>query len=769
MTQTSARTRLNETLDAAGSRQLIMVIAPAAFGKTAMIEGWLAARPEVAERVVRWERGAELRAGAAAVGNGDRPPPLVVADGTIGPDPDEIAGLIAAVADGGGQLLITLRGRPQLDLGTLVVRNDAIEIGAGELALTLAEAGELLRGPNPEIADEAVAGLWAHTFGWPGLLGIVRGHRHWDSRSQLHALFDDFVHSEVLAGLPADVDRTLTAVCTLDEVSPDVARAFTEDPAAFAILSTLPRHGVPITIEASGALRVAPVVLAALRRRLAAEEPERLAELQRRSARRLAKLRRPEAAVGMAIDAGEHELAADLMRSASVRQLYRLGAEHSPMLERLEGSGVMSAGEATLLRSLVLARRRPVDPDALRRTIERHGVDAAWEPLLVALRWLLLRRTGYGDDGSTVELEDQTTRLLREEGIRPEHLAFLQLEYGAFLTAVGRLRAARGMLRLAVTTARLESLPWAVVRATASLAWVDAVRFGSNAARVTAERAEQAAGADPVLRELLAPAHGARALLAIDRLDATEARHWLARAERLELREDPANRAHIAGWVEMIDGRLDTALTLIDEARTAGLGRATAYQRARLAMTALLAAAGAGDLDRADRELETLRELDPEPEAMSVDGLAAGLLMLRGEVEQAHAIFLRAAEIAAPAKDKLALWLLSALVQSADAMQDYRLAVDTFDRAQQLAEQLGLEAAPGRHRAVTSFTHRIRLTPAETHVLANLADGETLTRAAERLFISPNTLKTHLKRIYRKLDVTGRDEAVRRARLMRLI
>jgi LuxR family transcriptional regulator, maltose regulon positive regulatory protein len=37
------------------------------------------------------------------------------------------------------------------------------------------------------------------------------------------------------------------------------------------------------------------------------------------------------------------------------------------------------------------------------------------------------------------------------------------------------------------------------------------------------------------------------------------------------------------------------------------------------------------------------------------------------------------------------------------------------------------------------------------------------------MFVSVNTVKTHMKNIYRKLDVTDRGQAVRRARTLHLV
>ena len=61
------------------------------------------------------------------------------------------------------------------------------------------------------------------------------------------------------------------------------------------------------------------------------------------------------------------------------------------------------------------------------------------------------------------------------------------------------------------------------------------------------------------------------------------------------------------------------------------------------------------------------------------------------------------------------------------------------------------------------------ITPRELEILELIASGLSNKEIAERVFVSENTVKTHLSRVFDKLDARRRTQAVQRGKELRLI
>ena len=61
------------------------------------------------------------------------------------------------------------------------------------------------------------------------------------------------------------------------------------------------------------------------------------------------------------------------------------------------------------------------------------------------------------------------------------------------------------------------------------------------------------------------------------------------------------------------------------------------------------------------------------------------------------------------------------------------------------------------------------ITPRELAVLQQLAAGRSNKQIAAELDVSPNTVKTHVARLFEKLDSTRRTEAINRARELGIV
>lgn len=77
----------------------------------------------------------------------------------------------------------------------------------------------------------------------------------------------------------------------------------------------------------------------------------------------------------------------------------------------------------------------------------------------------------------------------------------------------------------------------------------------------------------------------------------------------------------------------------------------------------------------------------------------------------------------------------------------------------------GLEAGtPSLQERCDALATEFGLTSREREILAYLAEGHNGSYIASALFISPNTARTHIHNIYRKLDVSSREDILRLTR-----
>ncbi|MEO6149199.1 MAG: response regulator transcription factor [Mucilaginibacter sp.] len=65
--------------------------------------------------------------------------------------------------------------------------------------------------------------------------------------------------------------------------------------------------------------------------------------------------------------------------------------------------------------------------------------------------------------------------------------------------------------------------------------------------------------------------------------------------------------------------------------------------------------------------------------------------------------------------------------------------------------------------------HESPLSKRETQILEQIAEGKNRTQIARELFIDPETVRSHVKNIYVKLDVNSRADAIKAARENKLI
>jgi LuxR family transcriptional regulator, maltose regulon positive regulatory protein len=220
---------------------------------------------------------------------------------------------------------------------------------------------------------------------------------------------------------------------------------------------------------------------------------------------------------------------------------------------------------------------------------------------------------------------------------------------------------------------------------------------------------------------------------------------------------------------------------LLEEAAHLSAARAPLVQALCLAQAALLAAGD--DPGRASLLAERARaqvrrcELGDSPVVALVYAVSAQVRVHSGKLDEAGADLRQAQRLLSASTDPSA-WLEAeccvAAARAALRLSGPVAARELLGRAAAAAGRLGeapvlsgwLQQADAEIEAAVDSSDGIdwSLTAAELRVLHHLPSHLSFREIAARLYVSPNTVKTHARGIYRKLGVSSRGEAVELAR-----
>ena len=690
-------------------------------------------------------------------------------------------------------VVIAGRADPHLPLDRLRARGQLDELRFPDLQLTPAEARQVLQRLAPDLSESEIEESARSTDGWAAgvqLTGLAARTAHvklspTSLRPDVQLLTEDYVWHEVLATADPDVVDVLLQISVVDRVNSALATAITgradvrdlllrgEAQGQFvyriggegwfrihpfvrqALLNELVRSSrhLPSHERAALWLEHADETVIALEQWLLAERPrEALRLLGAKSTQlydqgREGVIMRTVEAIPMDVAAADvpslidfaigHIVGSRAKFIAAVRQaVWRAGrTQHdlSPQLDALQAISWGMTGNWTR------------GAESARRSLGDLG-DSWWSDPAVRFSWntaarcLALTESWDDDDPFLVDATIATSRDPRRgislEGVRALGHAFAGRPIDALRVAGGVRHAAATMSILRVELAIAEAVSRREIgdreRAIAEL-------------QVIADDATEPRLYCPIAAML------SLASIAADAGDIETAAHELARAESLMRSADGG--PDLEQWINRAATTLALAAGNIDEATRTANAIADPFWgpvcRTRVhlalggvdaAMTALAAAEPRCPRHRVTYELLTARVV-PLPDDV------LGHVTTAVELASSHG-------------------MLQTVVDNGRELMDV-IERTAWAVSEEWLQRLRLAMAPNESRLQLPTREFIEpLTDRERDVLRLLPSRLTLSEIAKELYVSVNTLKFHLRVIYRKLGVNSRDEAAAVARSM---
>jgi LuxR family maltose regulon positive regulatory protein len=725
-------------------------------------------------------------------------------------------------------VLVTRRDLP-LGLHRLRVEGELTEIRGEDLRFTLEESRALMDAAGVRLSDGALESLVATTEGWAaGLrlaaLSLARDpdpERLANGFSGRERAVAEYLLAEVLERQPRDVSRLLLRTSILEKVSGPLADRLTGCSGSERILLELEDAGA-FVVRVDGErtwFRYHHLFADLLALELRRTSPQELPNLHTMAAEWLGEHGYPVEAIRHAQAAENWGLAARLVadnwfgleldgRRATLRQL--LSQFPAAMVRSNPELAVVGAAAERFGGSLEQAERylRLAETNAALVAEDRR------ERFRVALAFTRLSVARIRVDLDAVEEALQQLQA-RSDGtpiVTPgfdegDLLAMTLTEVGIAAIWAGRLEEGERHLDLALREARRTGRPRLEVLALAHLPIAGIFRVqrtGEARAREAIEVARKYGLEEDPAVAVAYIVLGA-ALMWRGRVD--EAEHWLELGEH-GLAQEPNPAAAVVLYacrqiVALVRGQPAQAMTYLRAAEQMEMSFATRHAwTLRMRVARLRGLIRLGETDRVEQSIDEMDDdLRATPEMRVI---LAELRLAQDDPAGAAAavapIVDGALDVRAPLFEIQAL-LLKAI--ASDALRDPVAASRALERALDLAEPDGLLAMFLIYPAPDLLKRQSRLgtahaslipeilnllaghTPAarseeveplreplsesELRVLRYLPTNLRAPEIAAELFVSLNTIRTHMRHVYTKLGVHSRGDAVERARALGLL
>lgn len=726
---------------------------------------------------------------ASALAAQDPPVTLVLDDLHLITEPKILNGLDFLVRSVGSslRLVASARADPLLPTHRYRLTGHLADIRGTDLAFSAEEAGLLLAQHGYTLSPDSLECLMQQTEGWAaGLrLAAISMAAHPDPDRCVRELLAEgsaltsYLAEEILSTQPPEVRELLLSTCLLEHVNADVAGELADSARAGRILADLAHANAFVQPIGHGWYRYHMLFAEMLRLTLRLERPDRIAALHRQAARWYERNGQLADAVRHAIQAGDWQLAASIVVDGlAIGEIIEPAQSH-PLADEF---AAMPPGERwpepqpyLVCAAVALSAGRPGPAaaalDAAERIFDRLPADQEPAARLAAsmIRHSASRRSGdlTAAAGAIACAEASIGRI--SDGRSAQHAgihAQVLSARGAVELWSGRLDEAAGILDSGLAAAAAPGAQHSRAACLGYLALAAALRGRLGRA---ARLADQAIASTDDGRYHSPAALVALAWVDLERHEQRQVRRRLKQvATCLAARQDRligAIACLIAAYSALAEGRGDATVQYVARARSGW--DAPAWLEKELSLAESRASAATGQM----REALVLAAHDGVPERVRLQACLADarLSYHRGDCARGRQALGRALRLAEPERLRLPFalergWIGPVLRRDPDLAQTYRHLLPSALCGNQPPAPPDT-AAPG----MTTAAAVEPLTEREREVLRHVSGMLTTAEIARELYISTNTVKSHIKNICHKLAATHRGEAVRRARQLQLI